>query len=40
MGEGGNARLVAKLRKGVRYTYWCGVSDHAAEGMRGTFRAR
>ena len=40
LGEGGSSRLVAKLRKGVRYTYWCGVSDHAAEGMRGSFRAR
>ena len=24
----------------VRYSYWCGVSDHAQEGMRGGFVAR
>jgi hypothetical protein len=40
LGESGTARLVAKLRKGVRYQYWCGVSDHAQEGMRGSFVAR
>ena len=39
--DGGNtARLTAKLKKGVKYTFWCGVSDHAAEGMRGSFVAR
>jgi hypothetical protein len=37
---GGAASLTAKLRKGVRYSYWCGVSDHASEGMRGSFVAR
>ena len=35
---GGSATITAKLRKGVRYTYWCAVSDHAQEGMRGNFR--
>jgi hypothetical protein len=39
LGESGTARLTAKLRKGVRYQYWCGVEDHAAEGMRGSFVA-
>lgn len=39
-GEGGSARLTAKLRNGVRYQLWCGVSDHAGEGMRGSFVAR
>jgi len=38
--EGGSASLTARLKKGVRYTYWCGVSDHASEGMRGSFVAR
>jgi hypothetical protein len=37
---GGSATIVAKLKKGVRYSYWCAVSDHASEGMRGSFRAR
>ena len=37
---GGNAVLTARLKKGVRYQFWCGVDDHAAEGMRGTFVAR
>jgi hypothetical protein len=40
LGESGTARLTAKLRKGVRYRFWCGVSDHAEEGMRGSFVAR
>jgi hypothetical protein len=38
--EGGSAVLTGRLKRGVRYQYWCGVSDHAAEGMRGTFVAR
>ena len=39
---GGNqtASLTAKLRKGVRYTFWCSVSDHRQEGMSGSFVAR
>src|SRR4051812_2690395 len=37
LGESGTARVTAKLRKGVRYSFWCGVSDHAQEGMRGSF---
>jgi hypothetical protein len=40
LGEGSTATLTARLKKGVRYTYWCGVSDHAEEGMRGSFVAR
>ncbi len=40
LGEGGTATLTARLKRGVRYTYWCGVSDHASEGMRGSFVAR
>lgn len=37
---GRSATLTVTLRKGVRYTFWCGVSDHAEEGMRGSFVAR
>jgi hypothetical protein len=40
LGGGGTASLTAKLKKGVRYSFWCGVSDHASEGMRGSFVAR
>ncbi|HEY7706690.1 MAG TPA: hypothetical protein VH968_05925 [Gaiellaceae bacterium] len=34
------ATLTVRLKKGVRYTFWCGVGDHAEEGMRGSFVAR
>ena len=37
---GRSATLTVTLRKGVRYSFWCGVSDHAEEGMRGSFVAR
>ena len=40
LGEAGTASLTARLKKGVKYTYWCAVSDHASEGMRGSFVAR
>ena len=40
LGVGSTASLTAKLKKGVRYSYWCGVSDHAQDGMRGSFVAR
>jgi hypothetical protein len=40
LGVGSSATLTAQLKKGVRYSYWCGVSDHAEEGMRGSFVAR
>jgi hypothetical protein len=40
LGVGSSATLTARLKKGVRYSYWCGVSDHASEGMRGSFVAR
>jgi plastocyanin len=40
LGVGSSATLTATLKKGVRYSYWCGVSDHAQEGMRGSFVAR
>ena len=40
LGVGSSATLTVRLKKGVRYTYWCGVSDHASEGMRGSFIAR
>jgi uncharacterized cupredoxin-like copper-binding protein len=34
------ATVTARLKKGVRYTFWCSVDDHAEEGMRGSFVAR
>ena len=34
------ATLTARLKRGVRYSFWCGVSDHAEDGMRGSFVAR
>ena len=40
LGVGSSATLTARLKKGVRYSYWCGVSDHAEDGMRGSFIAR
>ena len=40
LGEGRSASLTARLKKGVKYTYWCAVSDHASEGMKGSFVAR
>ena len=40
LGEGGTASLTAKLKKGVRYTYWCSIGDHREEGMVGRFVAR
>ena len=40
LGPGAGAVLVAKLRKGVRYTFWCSIGSHAEKGMRGSFVAR
>lgn len=40
MGGLSSSTLTAKLKKGVRYTFWCGVSDHRSEGMNGSFVAR
>jgi hypothetical protein len=40
LGVGSSATVTATLKRGVRYSYWCGVSDHAEEGMRGSFIAR
>ena len=34
------ATLTVTRKRGVRYSFWCGVSDHAEEGMRGSFLAR
>jgi hypothetical protein len=39
LGPSQGSTLTAKLKKGVRYQYWCGVSDHAEEGMLGSFVA-
>ena len=40
LGGGRTVSLTATLKKGVRYTFWCGVSDHRQEGMSGSFVAR
>lgn len=40
LGERGTASLTARLKRGVRYAYWCAVGDHRSEGMRGGFVAR
>jgi hypothetical protein len=40
LGEGRSATMTVKLRKGVRYRFWCAVSDHREEGMSGSFVAR
>ena len=37
---GKSSTLSLRLKKGVRYSFWCGVSDHAEDGMRGSFVAR
>jgi uncharacterized cupredoxin-like copper-binding protein len=34
------ASLTTKLKKGVRYSFWCSVSDHRQDGMAGSFVAR
>jgi uncharacterized cupredoxin-like copper-binding protein len=40
LGGGRSATLGATLKRGVRYTFWCGVGDHRQEGMSGSFVAR
>ena len=40
LGEGRTASVTAKLKKGVKYRYWCAVDDHRVEGMSGRFVAR
>ncbi len=40
MGGQASSTLTATLKKGVRYTFWCGVGGHSSEGMRGSFVAR
>ncbi len=40
LGEGRSVSLTATLKKGVRYSFWCGVSDHREEGMSGSFVVR
>jgi hypothetical protein len=40
LGVGSSQTLTVRLKWGVRYSFWCGVSDHAEEGMRGSFVAR
>ena len=40
LGVGNSTSLTAKLKKGVRYTFWCGVGSHRSKGMSGSFVAR
>ena len=40
LGEANSATVTARLKKGVRYTFWCSISDHAEEGMKGSFVVR
>jgi uncharacterized cupredoxin-like copper-binding protein len=40
LGGGKSSSLTTSLKKGVKYTYWCGVSGHAAAGMKGSFTVR
>jgi uncharacterized cupredoxin-like copper-binding protein len=38
---GGNgSAITATLKKGVRYSFWCSISDHRQDGMSGSFVAR
>ena len=39
VGKGGVSRITRTLKKG-KYTYYCPVFDHRAEGMRGTLTVR
>ena len=38
--EGQSQTLTVRLKRGVLYRIWCGVGDHAEDGMRASFRAR
>ena len=38
--EGRSATITAKLRKGVRYRFWCAIGSHSRKGMSGSFVAR
>ena len=40
LGEGRSATVTTKLRKGVRYRYWCAIGSHSRKGMSGSFVAR
>ena len=40
LGGGRTVSLTATLKKGVRYSYWCAVSDHREDGMSGSFVVR
>ena len=40
LAPGRSATLSMRVKRGVVYRIWCGVSDHAQEGMLGSFRAR
>ncbi len=40
LAPGRSATITMKLKRGVVYRFWCGVDDHAASGMLGSFRGR
>jgi hypothetical protein len=40
LAPGRSATISLKVKRGVLYRFWCGVDDHASEGMLGSFRAR
>jgi hypothetical protein len=40
LAPGRSATIGLKVKRGVLYRFWCGVDDHASEGMLGSFRAR
>ena len=40
LAPGRSATVSLRVKKGAVYRFWCGVDDHAQEGMLGSFRAR
>jgi len=40
LAPGRSATITLKLKRGSTYRFWCSLSDHAQEGMLGSFRAR
>ena len=40
IGEARAATLTAKLKKGVKYSFWCSVGSHRSKGMSGSFVPR
>jgi hypothetical protein len=40
LAPGRSVTVSMRVKKGAVYRFWCGVDDHAQEGMLGSFRAR